>query len=112
MLGAFSLNWHEKYHIHFRKAYIKTIPIKVEFVLRLVDKITEEFKKNDIVTQLLDFDNITWWDGVTSTDNTVGRHFYSRDDVIESIQKKYKYSVRFIDDKNRAIGCANVSFLS
>merc|ERR1740117_1891366 len=61
-------------------------------------------KKSPILSELIDYGEITWYKENLMIFNNESRKFYTRNEVIESIQKRYKVTMYFVEVSNLSRG--------
>lgn len=70
-----------------------------------IAKIIEiEMENNIIIRSLIDFNEITWYRENLMIFDNAGKKFYGKNEVIESIQKRYKITMYFVEVSNKSRG--------
>jgi hypothetical protein len=108
--GLFNLWSTENLSVPVRAMYYRAKPVTVEKLQKILELIQRKISEEPVLTTLINPKRIVWYKANLQISTKDETKFYSKDDVIDSIQKRYKVEINFVEETQYVRGVAYVSF--
>lgn len=81
----------------------------VEKLQKILELIQNKVSEEPVLTTLINPQRMVWYKANLQVSTKDESKFYSKDDVIDSIQKRYKIEINFVEETHYVRGVAYVS---
>ena len=111
LYAAFLFNlWStENLSVPLRAMYHRSKPVTVEKLQKILELIQNKVSEEPVLTTLINPQRMVWYKANLQVSTKDESKFYSKDDVIDSIQKRYKIEINFVEETHYVRGVAYVS---
>lgn len=90
--------------------YHRSKPVTVEKLQKILELIQNKISEEPVLTTLINPKRIVWYKANLQPSTKDESKFYSKDDIIDSIQRRYKVEINFVEETQYVRGVAYVSF--